>query len=347
MIIMVIKNSGYEYYHSAIYGIIVRKCPANERISDMRKEWMGLIQRNSDGSETLNYNDESFPAYIHNGWIVPGATWGNVVHFHEDLEFVTVVDGRVGFSVNGKNIVLEKGESIMINSKQIHFIYTVNESKSKYIVYILHPRLLCSSFPVEQQYVDPIINNENVPYIHFKTGTSCAAKMETAAREMLASIGNNFLITKSFFVVWDIVINYMSAEICFDNVERNDQSVDIIKNMLDFTRENLDKNITLDDIAESGGVSKTYCNALFKKFTNRSPVENLLHTRVERVAELLLNTELPMSDIAEKTGFSGASYMSEIFKRYYKVSPREYRKRKGSVVDLIEKALEDKYCVKR
>ena len=139
----------------------------------------------------------------------------------------------------------------------------------------------------------------------------------------------------------------MSAEISFDNVERNDQSVDIIKNMLDFTRENLDKNITLDDIAESGGVSRTYCNALFKKFTNRSPVENLLHTRVERVAELLLSTELPMSDIAEKTGFSGASYMSEIFKRYYKVSPREYRKREGSVVDLIEKALEDKYSAKR
>ena len=112
--------------------------------------------------------------------------------------------------------------------------------------------------------------------------------------------------------------------------------------MLDYTRENLDKNITLDDIAASGGVSRTYCNALFRKFTNRSPVEHLMHIRIERVSELLVQTELPMAVIAAKTGFSGASYMSEIFKRYYKVSPREYRKRKGAVVDLIEKALHEK-----
>ena len=308
----------------------------------MRNDWRGIIQRNADGSETVNYNEEEFPAYIHNSWILPGATWSNVVHFHEDLEFVTVVDGRVGFNVNGTNIMLEKGESIMINSKQIHFIYAVNESKSKYIVSILHPKLLCSSYSVEQQYVDPIINNENLEYIHFKSGSSCAAKMEVAAREMLASLGNNFLITKSFFATWDIVINYMSAEINFDNVERHDQSVDIIKKMMDYTRDNLDKDITLEDIARSGGVSKTNCNLLFKRFTNRSPIENLIHVRAERASELLVSTKLSMSEIAEKTGFSGASYMSEIFKRYYKVSPREYRKRDGAIVDLVEKVLENK-----
>ena len=186
----------------------------------MRRDWMGFIQRNSDGSETLNYNEDGFPAYIYNGWILPGATWADVVHFHDDIEFLTVVDGRVGFNVNGENIILTKGESIMINSRQIHFIFNVNESKSKYIVYILHPRLLCSSYSVEQQFVDPIINNENLEYIHFKEGTPCAAKMETVAREMLASIGNNFLITKTFFSVWDIVVNYMSAEMNFEDVEQ-------------------------------------------------------------------------------------------------------------------------------
>lgn len=308
----------------------------------MRKEWQGFIQRNSDGSETINYNDNEFPAYIFNGWILPGVTWANVVHYHDDLEFLTVTDGRVGCNVNGQSIILEKGETIMVNSRQIHFTFHVNESRSKYIIYILHPRLLCSSYSVQQQYVAPIIDNDKIPFIHFKNGQSCSRKMELAAREMLASTGNNFLITKCFFEVWDIVVNYMSAEINFDDVERNDQSVDIIKKMLEFTRENLSKDITLDDIAESGGVSRTYCNKLFKKFTNCSPVENLMHTRVEKAAELLVATELPMSEVAESVGFSGASYMAEIFKRYYKVSPREYRKRKGAIVDLVEKAFADK-----
>ncbi|MBR1912425.1 MAG: AraC family transcriptional regulator [Treponema sp.] len=33
-----------------------------------------------------------------------------------------------------------------------------------------------------------------------------------------------------------------------------------------------------------------------------------------------------MSEIAETVGFSGASYMAEVFKKYYSMSPRDYRK---------------------
>ena len=51
-----------------------------------------------------------------------------------------------------------------------------------------------------------------------------------------------------------------------------------------------------------------------------------MHYRTRKVADLLQSGDLSMSEIAEQTGFSNASYMAETFKKFYMLSPREYKK---------------------
>ena len=96
------------------------------------------------------------------------------------------------------------------------------------------------------------------------------------------------------------------------------------KVMLKYIQSNFSKSLTLADIAKAGGVSRTHFNTLFKKFTGNTPMESLNRYRIERVAYYVTNTSLSMSEIAEKTGFSGASYMTETFKKIYGVAPRVY-----------------------
>ena len=57
-----------------------------------------------------------------------------------------------------------------------------------------------------------------------------------------------------------------------------------------------------------------------------TPIEYIMHFRTRKVADLLQSGDMPMSEIAEMTGFSNASYMAETFKKFYKFSPREYKK---------------------
>ena len=85
------------------------------------------------------------------------------------------------------------------------------------------------------------------------------------------------------------------------------------------------EKITLDDIAARGRVSRTMCNNLFKKFAGNSPFEELTKVRLRKVSEYLTDSSFSMSDIATMTGFSSANYMTELFKREYGMSPREYR----------------------
>ena len=51
-----------------------------------------------------------------------------------------------------------------------------------------------------------------------------------------------------------------------------------------------------------------------------------MHYRCRKITDLLLAGDMSMSEIAELTGFSGASYMSETFKKFYKMSPRDFKK---------------------
>lgn len=63
----------------------------------------------------------------------------------------------------------------------------------------------------------------------------------------------------------------------------------------------------------------------FKTVVGISPNQYLLNLRLAKVKELLVNTSLSISEIAYQTGFESASYLSKIFKKKNKISPKAYR----------------------
>lgn len=290
----------------------------------MNESFRGLIIKKEDGSEKVNYNNDDFPSYIHAGWVEPYCSWINIPHYHEDLEFITVTRGEMGYNINGKKIILHQGDTLMVNSSQIHFSFTTNNERCNYNLAILHPSLLCSSFVVQKERVEPITKNPNLPYLHFKAQHHLAEKFFVQSQNLLDAMDNEFNITFEFFRLFKIIMYY-----CRDNDLLATPTPHIsndanFRNMLKFIHTRYPEQISLDDIARAGNVSKTYCNMLFKKYTGSSPMDNLNRYRTERVAYYLTSTDLRMSEIAEKTGFSGASYMSETFKKFYGVAPRNY-----------------------
>ncbi len=111
-----------------------------------------------------------------------------------------------------------------------------------------------------------------------------------------------------------------------DEYVNQDVHNEVLKAMMNYVDKNYMKNITLSEVASAGGVSKSLCNTVFNKYTQMTPIEYIMHFRTRKVADLLQEGDLSMSEIAEQTGFSNASYMAETFKKFYKFSPREYKK---------------------
>lgn len=289
----------------------------------------GFIKKRKDGSEIVNYNDDDFPAYIYYGYVFKGCTWERVPHYHDDIEFLSVTSGEMDYVVNGFNIHLKKGDTIFVNSTNIHYAVAPEEGVSRYVVAVLHPKIICSSPAVEEKAVKPIITDKSVPFVHFEAGDFDAPALQKLLRDMENDAKENeFLITKYFFEIWDILMHRFTDayRLHIQGMAETDNYNSKLKAMMFFIDEHYNEHISLTDIAGSGGVSQSLCNQIFNKFTEKSPIEYLMYYRSRKIADLLEVTDLSMTEIADLTGFSGASYMAETFKKYFNMSPREFRK---------------------
>ena len=87
----------------------------------------------------------------------------------------------------------------------------------------------------------------------------------------------------------------------------------------DFTAENLERELC---------ISKTQLFRRLKDLTNHSTSNYIRHFRLQKAAELLGTTVLPIGDIAERVGFRELTYFSSSFSDEFHLTPKEWRKMK-------------------
>lgn len=86
------------------------------------------------------------------------------------------------------------------------------------------------------------------------------------------------------------------------------------------------ENLYLDDISEVVETSSKYFSSYFKKTFGINYVEYLNKVRLSHAKELLKDTLLSIGEIGEKTGYLNSSTFTTTFKKYFGISPSEYRK---------------------
>jgi LacI family transcriptional regulator len=93
-----------------------------------------------------------------------------------------------------------------------------------------------------------------------------------------------------------------------------------------FIRENADKPIQVEDVLDQVAISRRSLEHKFKALLNRTPLAEIHRVHVEQAKRLLTETELPISVVAERSGFSSTSQMNMVFRRNTGKSPREFRR---------------------
>ncbi|MBE5867479.1 MAG: AraC family transcriptional regulator [Lachnospiraceae bacterium] len=104
-----------------------------------------------------------------------------------------------------------------------------------------------------------------------------------------------------------------------------DQNDERLEKLLEYINDNLDKNITNDELA---GIVPMHLNAFgryFKEKVGDPPAKYIFAKKMEKVKKLLEESNMPISDIMEKIGIHDASHFCKMFKAYYGMSPKRYR----------------------
>ncbi|MFP6762603.1 MAG: helix-turn-helix domain-containing protein, partial [Planctomycetaceae bacterium] len=97
-----------------------------------------------------------------------------------------------------------------------------------------------------------------------------------------------------------------------------------------FIRENAMSGINVGDVLRQVLLSRRMLESRFQKILGRSPHQEITRLRIERVKQLLTETDLPLSEIAARTGFQHNEYMSVAFKKAIGVAPGKYRRTEHS-----------------
>ncbi|MCH8511234.1 MAG: DNA-binding transcriptional regulator [Kiritimatiellae bacterium] len=97
---------------------------------------------------------------------------------------------------------------------------------------------------------------------------------------------------------------------------------------LRYIRENLALEIGVPDLVQAAGISRRVLERRCRERLGHTPLEEIRRARIRRAKELLLQTDLPMSIVAERAGFQSAERMATLFRRETGTTPSRFRQQK-------------------
>lgn len=103
----------------------------------------------------------------------------------------------------------------------------------------------------------------------------------------------------------------------------------VLARALHFIHHHACDGIRVDDVLRAVTVPRRALEARFRERLGRSPHQEILRARVERIRTLLLRTDLSIAQIARRTGFRHVEYLTVAFKRALGCTPTVYRERAG------------------
>ena len=100
-----------------------------------------------------------------------------------------------------------------------------------------------------------------------------------------------------------------------------------VRIVIDFMKTNLRRKISLTDLAREVNLSAAHVSRLFSIETGIPPSEYLIRLRMEKARHLLLTSLLSVKEIMAMTGYGNRGHFLQHFKRYFGLTPSEYRRR--------------------
>jgi YesN/AraC family two-component response regulator len=120
-------------------------------------------------------------------------------------------------------------------------------------------------------------------------------------------------------------------------IDANKQSSsarDVIREAMDYINDHLQNELTLKEVAEYVHLNPSYFSVLFKEHATLTFSEYITRGRIQHAKELLISTNLSITDISEEVGYKTAKYFIKIFKELEGMTPSSYRKNNNEKIFL-------------
>ncbi len=285
------------------------------------KAWEGLIN-----------SSDFMPVIVNTLERLQDITWSMEPNRHENYEMVYMKKGYAVFEISGQNVELGPNDIVIIKPMQFHRFTVKSENGCEFIVlnFTFENRINgeFSQIPMED-FLNFVSSKETGPYITLKVSpkNEIVILLNRILKERESSeLGSEFLNYLLILELFVLLSRALKMEWENSIKSKSPKLKELISISVNFINNNFERDISLGDIAKFVFLSPSYFTRAFKDETGLSPINYLLKVRIERAKELLSDTSLKISDIALNVGFSNQQRFNEMFKKYARTTPLQYRK---------------------
>ncbi|MBY6054725.1 AraC family transcriptional regulator [Cytobacillus firmus] len=251
------------------------------------------------------------------------------LHWHEEIQFILSVKGEAIVQINEEKLAVKEGEGIFINSGCLHSAEDLN-GDCVYICLNVSPHFLLPQ-ELYSSYIYPYISATNLPYIILNRSEDWGKSILESIIEIKKLINDNppfyeINITSLLTFIWQQLIrNGFQLEYSQTEVENHMR----MKAMLNWIHQHFAEKVTLADIAKAGRLSNSECCRYFKKILKTTPINYLIHYRIQKSLPLLQERDSNVTEVAFKAGFNSSSYFIEKFRKSMNMTPLAYKKNRN------------------
>ncbi|HOO74598.1 MAG TPA: AraC family transcriptional regulator, partial [Tepiditoga sp.] len=183
------------------------------------------------------------------------------------------------------------------------------------------------------KYINPLIKTLDS---YFFTGKnewelSVISNIKKAFNSVMKNdTGYEFTVRENLSKVCFEIYNLNKKDI-FKKNDDSDNDKKRIKLMVEYINQNFHRNISLSQIASSANIGERECMRCFQRMLKISPIQYLMKHRISKGA-LMLESSSNISLVSRECGFRSPSNFSKTFKKFYKCSPKDYRKKYKKIV---------------
>lgn len=240
-------------------------------------------------------------------------------HWHNSMEIVYIYAGSMEVVVNTKTTILNEGDFIIINSADIHS--TMCSDKCKIMLLQISYSFLHKSIP---------------DYEHIRFEQTKNSEVEGEVQKLLLSMGESFHANEAGFSLHFSALLYELLYVLFKEYRyeipnsvkiKTDKNTNRLKSVIEYVKCNYASPISLEEVAGVAAFNPEYFCRFFKKYTGLTFLDYLAGVRLTHIYQDLISTDLTISDILDKNGFTNYKLFMKKFKETYGDTPLAVRKK--------------------
>jgi AraC-like DNA-binding protein/quercetin dioxygenase-like cupin family protein len=271
--------------------------------------------------------DHSFPI---NMFFVEGIP----LHWHDHIEWIYVQRGSSRIQIDAAFETIVEGELVFVNSKQLHSA-TALTPDTKMICIVFNEAL------VRGNGLDVTEYHYFQPYLHQRSNWPTAVRRGQAITEDIVgafnrlveefgrkSSGFELLVKAELLRIFGLYFRF--AE------QSTGQQSSLVRQSEDFAallerlRTRLAEPISVKEAAATVSLSPNHFCRVFKQLTGKTLLEYVHLLRINEAERLLLDTNWPVTEIADQVGFPNLTYFGRVFKKLKSITPSAIRSAAGT-----------------